>query len=83
MECWICKRPAQAICIFCGRAVCQEHSQLKPSVKNLFRDESGKLQAVIVDGSIWCGKCRPLDYPIDISEFDPAKTIEEKTESKE
>ena len=81
MECWICKRPAQAICIFCGKAVCQEHAQLKPSVKSVFKDNKGDLQAIVVDGGVWCGKCKPVEYPVNISNFDPAKYSEsEKTQ---
>ena len=81
MECWICKRPAQAICIFCGKAVCQEHAQLKPSVKSVFKDNKGDLQAIVVDGGVWCGKCKPVECPVNISNFDPAKYSEsEKTQ---
>ena len=72
MECWICKRPAQAICIFCGRAVCQEHAQMKPAVKNVFRSNDGSLKAIVVEGGIWCGKCKPFEYPVDITDFDVA-----------
>ena len=73
MECWICKRPAHAICIFCGKAVCQEHAQSKPSIKAVFKDDNGDLQAIVVDGGVWCGKCKPIEYPVNISDFDPAK----------
>ena len=86
MECWICKRPAHAICIFCGKAVCQEHAQFKPSIKAVFKDNNEDLQAIVVDGGVWCGKCKPVEYPVNISNFDPAKyakSTDEDTESAE
>ena len=83
MECWICKRPAHAVCVFCGKAVCQEHAQFKPSVKAVFKDEKGDLQAIVVDGGVWCGKCKPIEYPVNISGFEPTKSEDSSANSSE
>ena len=50
-------------------------------MKSVFKDNKGDLQAIVVDGGVWCGKCKPVEYPVNISNFDPAKYSEsEKTQ---
>lgn len=64
MECWHCNRPSQAVCRFCGRAVCREHARQMPFILEIFRDAQGQNKAVVVDDTIFCGVCKPRETPI-------------------
>jgi hypothetical protein len=62
MKCIWCDKEAQAICKFCGRAVCKEHiiEQRYPSgFANKAGFWSGKLNGVAVPDAVWCGTCHP------------------------
>jgi hypothetical protein len=67
MKCFECNEDAQAICKFCGRAVCsvcareaRYHSGFSRKLSLFSVGQS----AVIVENAIWCGKCK-----IHIKEF--------------
>ena len=68
MECWHCGRPAQAICRFCGRAVCKDHAKMLPSIVSVFGDD-GKNKAVVVGDAVWCGLCKPQEEPVELSDL--------------
>jgi len=67
MKCFLCDSDAQAICKFCGRAVCRDHTKTKEfhsgygqKVKdNLW--PSGSYTGVDVSDAVWCGQCS-VDY---------------------
>ena len=65
MECWHCGRPAQAVCRFCGRAVCKEHAKTLPGILGIFADE-GRQKAVVVADAVWCGLCKPQEDPVEL-----------------
>ena len=62
MKCILCDKEAQAICKFCGRAVCKEHmgEQRYPSG---FANKAGfwspRPNGVVVPDAVWCGLCHP------------------------
>ena len=64
MECWQCERPAQAVCRFCGRAVCKEHAQTRAFVLEIYRGRDARYKGLTVADVIWCGLCQPQDDPI-------------------
>ena len=65
MECWHCGRPAQAVCRFCGRAVCKEHARKLPNIVSVFTDQ-GKHKAVVVADAVYCGLCKPQEDPVEL-----------------
>jgi len=68
MECWHCERPANAVCSFCGRAVCKEHAKTLPSILALYRDKDNKLKGLAVSDAVFCGACHPKDEPVDLDD---------------
>lgn len=67
MQCIDCDTDANAICRFCGRAVCKRHLKTKPycsgysaaGVKFVWtRQET----AIRVADAVWCGVCE-VEYP--------------------
>jgi hypothetical protein len=69
MNCWHCERPAHAICRFCGRAVCKEHTQTMPFILAVFPGAEGKARALIVGDTVYCGVCRPQQDPITLTDL--------------
>lgn len=62
MKCIECEQEAQAICKFCGRAVCAEHvrQQRYPSgFATKLGFWSGAQNGVAVPDAVWCGRCHP------------------------
>ena len=61
VTCISCGKAAQAICKFCGRAVCKEHigEQRYPSgFATKFGFWSRQPNGVVVTNAVWCGTCR-------------------------
>jgi hypothetical protein len=70
MECWHCERPAHAVCRFCGRAVCKAHAQEMPYVVDTYRTSAGEYKAIVVDGTVYCGVCKPQQEPITLKNME-------------
>ena len=64
MKCIKCDEEANAVCQFCGRAVCKEHILQQRFVTG-FTGAGGILSfkdnAVAVEDAVWCGLCH-LEY---------------------
>ena len=62
MKCIKCHNDPQAICKFCGRAVCEQHIETKRFATG-FTSVGGMLSATdnafSVDDAVWCGTCHP------------------------
>ena len=62
MKCSKCDDDARAVCMFCGRAVCDAHIQAKRFATG-FTSVGGMLSATdnafSVDDAVWCGTCQP------------------------
>lgn len=67
MNCWHCERPAQGICRFCGRGLCQDHAQSMPYILSTFT-QGNKIKAIAVADTLYCGVCKPSEDPIDLME---------------
>jgi len=67
MECWICARPAAAVCSFCGRAVCKDHAQVHPQIISVYGGSGEDKKAIVVPDAIWCGQCHPREDPVVLS----------------
>ena len=61
MQCWECDKPANAVCVFCGRAVCKEHASKRPNILAMFLGNNETPKLVPVGDAIWCGICDPQD----------------------
>ena len=72
MRCWICDRPASAVCMFCGRAVCKDHAKELPHALAVYRNRKGLLRALVTPDAVYCGVCKPKDQPVDLGEIDDA-----------
>ena len=70
MRCWICDRPAVAVCVFCGRGVCKDHAKEHPHVLAVYRNKRDQLRALVTPDAIYCGECKPKEHPVDIGEID-------------
>ena len=70
MNCVHCNRTAQAVCRFCGRAVCKDHLKTKPFIVSLYQGKDGIQKAIIVSDAIFCGICKPHERPVSLPELD-------------
>lgn len=70
MECWHCERPANAVCSFCGRAVCKEHARKLPNLIAVYRDKGQKLKGLATADAVFCGVCHPKNEPVELEELD-------------
>src|SRR3982074_2286806 len=62
MQCWICAAPANAICRFCGRAVCRNDARVHPFVLEVY-ESHGTHYGLAVEDAIHCGVCKPKPDP--------------------
>jgi len=69
MNCWHCDRPAHGACRFCGRGVCREHTQTLPYIVEIYRDDEGIHQALVVADALHCGVCRPREDPVELPQL--------------
>ncbi len=64
MKCSQCTAAAEAICQFCGRAVCAEHTQTKVFASGFGQINKDALLissqdvGIVVDNAVWCGQCK-------------------------
>ncbi|TWT33823.1 hypothetical protein KOR34_36570 [Posidoniimonas corsicana] len=59
MKCAICNTDAQAVCKFCGRAVCGEcasQREYRSGAAPKYFTQTAK-SAIIVSNAIWCRQC--------------------------
>ncbi len=62
MKCIKCQKDAQAVCKFCGRAVCSEHihEQRYPTgFATRLAFWTAQKNGVVVPDAVWCGSCHP------------------------
>ncbi|HXF35770.1 MAG TPA: DUF2180 family protein [Actinomycetota bacterium] len=68
MDCWHCRRTAVGVCRFCGRGVCEDHTETLPYILELLRSE--RTRALVVEDALYCGACRPRPDLLDLPELD-------------
>jgi hypothetical protein len=69
MNCWHCDRPAHAVCQFCGRGVCRDHTGTLPHIEAVFHDRELNHKALVVPEAVYCGVCRPREDPVDLPDL--------------
>ena len=69
MTCWVCDKPANASCRFCGRFVCRDHASAQPFFLSIYVGAQETPKAIVVADAVWCGICRPLPEPIAMPEI--------------
>ncbi len=70
MICHKCGEPAMGVCVFCGRAVCQEHHKtVMPNILSMYPGRDNVLKAVVVSNVLWCTECNLQPEPIEVPEF--------------
>ena len=66
MKCCQCEQTAEAICRFCGRAVCSEHIQPLNYIVTVYPSgEKGAPRALVVSNAVYCGVCTPQPEPVE------------------
>ena len=66
MQCIRCKKPAQAVCRFCGRAVCEEHIQNMNYIITVYSGHSQIPKSLVVADAVFCGICKPQPEPLEM-----------------
>jgi hypothetical protein len=66
MNCIHCGKPAQAICRFCGRAVCKEHIRPMNYIESIFADARQVYRALVIADAVYCGICKPMPEPLEL-----------------
>ncbi len=60
MKCFICEKEAVAICKYCGRAICKEHTKEGPLVVHGIGigGVGAHREWLEIRGAVWCGICK-------------------------
>lgn len=66
MNCIRCGKPAQAICRFCGRAVCGDHIQKMNYIITVFMSAQQVPKSLVVADAVFCGICKPQPEPLEM-----------------
>jgi hypothetical protein len=66
VNCWHCDRPAHALCLFCGRAVCRDHVNSLPHLLAVYQGAQDTPKGLVVPDAIHCGVCEPRDDPVSL-----------------
>ncbi len=66
MRCSRCDKPAQAICRFCGRAVCNNHIQKMNYIITVYVAPGQPPKSLVVADAVFCGLCKPQPEPIEM-----------------
>jgi hypothetical protein len=69
MNCFRCDKPAKGICRFCGRALCEDHTQKMPYIITVYVGSNDTPKAIVVADALFCGACRPQPEPIEMPEL--------------
>ncbi len=66
MNCIRCEKTAQAICRFCGRAVCSEHIQKMNYIITVYASSQNIPKSLVVADAVFCGICKPQPEPLEM-----------------
>lgn len=62
-------KPANAVCMFCGRLVSKDVASKRPYFMTVYVGQYDTPKAIVVADAIWCGICRPQPEPIPMKEL--------------
>ncbi len=66
-----CDETAEAICRFCGRAICGDHVQTLNCIVTVYPSASkGVPKALVVADAVYCGVCKPQPEPLEAPYLD-------------
>jgi hypothetical protein len=69
VECSICGAPAQGVCKFCGRAICQDHFKSMVYPIAVYVGEGNIPKMIVVADALLCGQCHLQPEPIEMPEI--------------
>jgi hypothetical protein len=71
MKCCRCGKDAEAICRFCGRAVCHDHIQTMNYIITVYSSQAKQaLKSLVVADAVFCGICKPQPEPLETPYLD-------------
>lgn len=70
MKCVHCSEQAQAICRWCGRAVCSNHIKTMTYIITVYIGSKKVPKSLVVADAVWCGVCKPQPEPIEMPYLD-------------
>jgi hypothetical protein len=71
MQCIHCEKQAQAVCRWCGRAVCGDHIKNMNYIITVYIGGEKKIpKSLVVADAVWCGQCKPQPEPIEMPYLD-------------
>lgn len=71
MKCIRCDKQAEAVCRFCGRAVCSSHLQTLNYIVTVYPSASKQVpKALVVADAVFCGVCKPQPEPLEAPYLD-------------
>ena len=71
MKCSRCDKQAEAICRFCGRAVCAAHIQTMNYIITVYMGKKMVPRSLVVANAVFCGVCKPQPEPLEMPYLDP------------
>lgn len=70
MKCIHCGKEAEAICRWCGRAVCSAHIKTMTYIISVYVGGKKVPKSLVVADAVWCGQCKPQPEPIEMPYLD-------------
>lgn len=71
MKCIRCDKQAEAVCRFCGRAVCSTHLQTLNYIVTVYTSATKQVtKALVVADAVFCGLCKPQPEPLETPYLD-------------
>jgi len=70
MKCCRCSEIAEAVCRFCGRAVCGDHIQGMNYIITVYVGKKTIPRSLVVADAVFCGLCKPQPEPLDMPYLD-------------
>ncbi len=71
MKCCRCTKQAEAICRFCGRAVCSDHMQTMNYIITVYASLTKQVhKSLVVADAVFCGICKPQPEPLETPYLD-------------
>jgi hypothetical protein len=70
MKCVHCNDEAEAICRWCGRAVCGNHIKSMTYIISVYVGGKKVPKSLVVADAVWCGVCKPQPEPIEMPYLD-------------
>lgn len=70
MKCVRCEKEARGVCRFCGRALCEDHTQQRNYLITVYVGSNKIPKSIVVADALFCGICKPQPEPIEMPYLD-------------